>query len=87
MAINFRALLPRRKDNAAVGSFAITPTDDTPLGTNIIAITISGAGTIAWKNWDGVEQETAALPAGTYLMEASEISATGTSATGITGWI
>lgn len=75
------AIIPAR------GSIAVTPSDTADLASRIRQVTISGEGTIAWVDWDGVQHVTATLPAGTYPMFARRIRATGTTATGITGWI
>ena len=67
--------------------FAITPNDDTDLTDHIRAITINAAGVIVAVNWDGETCTSATLPAGTYVCLATRIKATGTTATGITGWV
>lgn len=73
--------------SSANGSLAITPSDETDLATRIRALTIGGdAGTLAWIGWDGATYATNSLPAGTYAMFATRILATGTTATGLTGW-
>ena len=71
----------------AIASFVVTPSDSVDLPDAIRAVTISGAGTLAWRGPDGVTNHTAALPAGTYTISADRILATGTTATGITGWV
>ena len=71
----------------ALGSFVITPSDVTVLTTNIRSITINVAGTISWLGWDNVVNTTAILPVGSYPMAAQRINATGTTATGLTGWV
>lgn len=70
----------------AIGSYPITPSDGADLAEVIRAVTIGGAGTIAWRGLDGVDYQTAILPAGTYPLSATRILATGTTATEITGW-
>lgn len=70
----------------AIGSHPITPSDAGDLPEVIRAVTIGGAGTIAWRGVDGVDYQTAILPPGTYAMTADRILATGTTATEITGW-
>lgn len=73
--------------SGANGSLAITPSDGADLATRIRAITIGGdAGTIAWVGWDGASNTTNSLPVGTHVMLARRILATGTTATGLTGW-
>lgn len=78
-------------ESAALGAFAITPSDGTDLTTPIRAITINVAGTVSFVSTRGetagVTQTTSTLPAGTYAIFASRILATGTTATEITGWI
>ena len=71
----------------AVGSFAVTPSNGADLTEQIRAITISGAGTVSWVGADGATYNTASLPPGTYEIAAVRIRATGTTATGITGWV
>ena len=78
---------PKGTTSPALGSFPITPADGTDLAVNIRAITINAGGTLSWIALDGTTQTTAALPAGTYPMLASRIRATGTTATGLTGWV
>jgi len=71
----------------AGGAYVITPNDDEDLKERIRAITIGGeAGTISYVGWDGNTYSTASLPVGDYAIYAKRILATGTSATGITGW-
>lgn len=71
----------------ALASFPVAPSDADDLPTMIRAVTIGGAGTIAWVSQSGVASVTAALPAGTYAIRAARILATGTTATDITGWV
>ncbi len=70
----------------AQGSVAITPHDTTNIAYPIRYLTVSVAGTVAWVGMDGTAYATNSLPAGTYPLEALRIKATGTSATGLTGW-
>lgn len=70
----------------AIESLPITPAD-ADLTVAIRAVTINTGGTIAWVSWTGVACTTGTLPAGTYPMCARRISATGTTATDITGWV
>lgn len=44
-------------------------------------------GTLSYIGLDGVTYTTAALPVGRHDMTATRIRATGTTATGITGWV
>lgn len=71
----------------ALGSLAVTPSDSTDLATPVRAVTLQTGGTLAWINREGVAQATGPLPAGTYPLMARRILATGTTATGLTGWI
>ncbi|WP_157971194.1 spike base protein, RCAP_Rcc01079 family [Pseudogemmobacter bohemicus] len=71
----------------AIGSFPVTPSDTVDLTEVVRQITISGAGTISWLDREGNVHTTASLPVGTYPIIAKRIRATGTTATGITGWI
>ena len=79
--------MARPLNGPAIGSINVTPSDGTNLATPIRAITLAVGGTLAWINSDGLSQATAALPAGTYPLLATRILATGTTATGLTGWI
>ncbi len=72
---------------SAVRAFVITPSDGTDLVDDIRAVTLNAGGTLSYVAWDGVTYTTAALPAGTYALQARRIRATGTTATGITGWV
>jgi hypothetical protein len=74
-------------DSPALGALAITPSDTLPLAQRIRALTLNGPGTLSIVNWDGVVSTTGPLPAGTYTLCATHVRATGTTATGITGWI
>lgn len=71
----------------ALRGFAITPADGSDLADHVRAVTLNGGGTLSYVAWDGVTYTTAALPAGTYPLQAIRIRATGTTATGITGWV
>ena len=81
------ALLNDAASASALRSFPVTPHDTNELADHIRAITINVGGTLAWTSWDGTESTTAALPAGTYALLAKRIKSTGTTATGITGWV
>lgn len=74
-------------DGPALGAFVITPNDSADLANPIRAITLNGAGKLVWQDSFGVAQTTADLPPGTYPMFARRILATGTTATGLTGWV
>ena len=73
--------------SGASGSIVVTPSDSTNLSSDVRAITINVAGTVSYTGWDGVIYNTGPLPVGTYAVLARRIRATGTTATGITGWI
>lgn len=73
-------------ESAATGAFAVTPSDSADLPEQVRAVTVSGSGTISFI-WGGVTYTTGSLPPGTYAMRASRIRATGTTATGLTGWV
>ena len=70
----------------ALGAFAVTPSDSTDLQSSIRAVTINGDGALSYVS-GGLTYTTGVLPAGTYPLFADRIRATGTTATGITGWI
>ena len=74
---------------SAIGALAITPSDTADLSAEIRAITIGTAGgTITFvSSRDGASYVTGPLPVGTYPVFAARILATGTTATGLTGWI
>lgn len=73
---------------SALGAFAVTPSDDTDLSSRIRMLTIgTAAGVVVYDGWDGVTYTTGPLPSGSYPMNARRIRATGTTATGLTGWI
>lgn len=72
----------------AIGAFAITPSDGADLTLAVRQITIGTAGgVIVWRGVDGVSQTTGPLPVGTYPIAAHRIMETGTTATGLTGWV
>lgn len=71
----------------ALESFVITPSDSADLPTHIRAITLNAGGKLSWVSVHGATHTTAALPPGTYPLLASRIRATGTTATGLTGWV
>lgn len=80
--------MPRNINEPPKGSFVVTPNDGVDLPSAIRQITIgTAAGTIAWVNENGEAQATGPLPLGTYPIRAHRILATGTSATGLTGWV
>lgn len=71
----------------AYGAFAITPNDSTDLSDPIRQITINVSGTVSFvSSIDGQTYTTDTLPVGSYPLFARRIRATGTTATGITGW-
>lgn len=71
----------------ALASFVVVPADGTDLPEPIRQITLDQGGTLRWTGRDGAVNTTAALPAGSYALSAIRIFATGTSATGLTGWV
>lgn len=73
----------------AMRAFAVTPDDDADLEQNIRAVTIgTTGGTLTFvSSRTGATSTTAELPIGTYPLFASRILSTGTTATGITGWV
>lgn len=69
------------------GGRAVTPNDGADLVERVRMVTIgTAAGVIAYVGWDGVTYTTGPLPLGSYPMYAKRIMATGTTATGLTGW-
>jgi hypothetical protein len=71
----------------AIAAFAVTPSDTLDLAEPVRQITLNVGGTLRWSGRDGTVNTTAALPAGSYALSATRIHATGTTATGITGWV
>lgn len=78
---------PTGSSEPAVGAYAITPNDSSDLTSRIRCVTLNVGGTLSFVGWDGQTYTTAALPAGSYPLYATRIRATGTTATGITGWV
>ena len=76
----------RTLEGPAIGAIAVTPSDDTDLSTSIRAVTINGAGVLVY-DFEGVTYTTNTLPVGPHALRADRIRATGTTATGITGWV
>lgn len=74
-------------ESPALGAFAVTPSNSADLTSTIRAVTIATEGTISFIGISGATWTTGTLPAGTYALRARRIRATGTTATGITGWI
>ena len=88
MALNPFHYHSKSSNGPAIGSFPITPADGTDLATDIRAITLNAGGTLSWVSVDdNAVKTTAALPPGTYPLLARRIRATGTTATGLTGWV
>lgn len=74
-------------DGPAIGAVAVTPSDSVDLTEPVRQVTLNAGGTLSYiSSVDGATYTTAALPAGSYPLLASRIRATGTTATGITGW-
>jgi hypothetical protein len=76
-------------DGPGMGSGVITPADGADLADVVRGITIGTAGgTITYVHArTGQTCTTADLPIGTYPIYARRVLATGTTATGLTGWI
>ncbi len=74
-------------DSPALGALSVIPNDTLALSQRIRALTLNGPGTVSIISWDGTVSTTGPLPAGTYALCATHVRATGTTATGITGWI
>lgn len=72
---------------SAIGAFAITPDDAADLPYTIRQITIGTDGGEISYVYRGETWTTGPLPVGTYPMMADRILATGTTATGLTGWL
>lgn len=84
----FQNLLMIDAQDPALGAFAITPSDTADLSSPVRAVTIGTAGgTLSFVGRDGQNHTTGPLPVGTYPVFASRVRATGTTATGLTGWI
>jgi len=80
--------MPKSINEPARGAFAITPDDNNDLVSAIRQITIgTAAGTVSFVDGEGATHTTGPLPVGTYPLQAHRIRATGTTATGLTGWI
>ncbi|RRH71986.1 spike base protein, RCAP_Rcc01079 family [Falsigemmobacter faecalis] len=73
----------------AIGALAVTPSDSADLAQAVRAVTIGGeGGRLSFiSSRDGQTYTTGELPPGTYPLCARRIRATGTTATGLTGWI
>lgn len=72
----------------AQGAMIVSPSNTVDLAEPIRALTIGTAGgTLSFVGRDGATYTTGPLPVGTYPLEAVRIRATGTTATGLTGWI
>lgn len=74
-------------DAPAIASFVIVPNDTADLSEPVRQVTLEAGGTLRWTGRDGAVNSTAALPAGSYALSATRIHATGTTATGLTGWV
>lgn len=74
-------------ESPASGAVAITPHNTNNLAKPIRALTIgTEGGTVSFVGLDGVTYTTGPLPLGTYFLIATRVRATGTTATGLTGW-
>lgn len=81
------AVYANGSEGPALRSIAITPNNSTDLVDDIRAVTLNVGGTLSYDGWDGITYSTNALPAGTYPIQIRRVRATGTTATGITGWV
>lgn len=82
------ALFARGINSPAQGAVAITPSDSVNLTEQIRMLTIgTSGGTVSFVGLDGQTYQTGPLPVGSYAVEAVRINATGTTATGLTGWM
>jgi hypothetical protein len=73
--------------SSAIGSFAITPSDDEDLALAVRRVTISGTSGVIVYDWAGTTWTTGVLLPGNHDFRAIRIRATGTTATGLTGWV
>ena len=72
----------------AIRSFAITPNDSTDLADYIRGICIgTAAGVLVYHAWDGTVCTTGPLTTGDHALLARRILSTGTTATGLTGYV
>lgn len=79
---------PSGSTEPAAGAFAITPNDGADLTQRIRCLTIGTAGgAVSYVGWDGTTYTTGPLPIGSYPLYAKRIRSTGTTATGLTGWV
>lgn len=78
--------LPQTVTGPAVGAYAVTPSNTVDLAAPIRALTLNVGGVVVY-DWAGQTWTTGPLPAGTYPLWATRIRATGTTATGLTGWV
>jgi hypothetical protein len=76
-------------DGPEMGAFVVTPDDGIDLASVVRAVTIgTAAGVIHYIHArTGADCTTGPLPIGTHSIWAKRILATGTTATGLTGWI
>lgn len=79
--------LPRNVNSAAQGAIAITPHDTNALASPVRAVTIGTAEGVIRYRHAGADYTTGPLPIGLHAFEADLIYATGTTATGLTGWL
>lgn len=75
-------------DSPALSAALITPSDTVDLAAPVRAVTIgTTAGAVKYTHArNGLVFTTGPLPVGTYSIWARRIWATGTTATGLTGW-
>lgn len=70
----------------ARGAFSITPNDSADLAQVAFGVHVSGAGTLHYTGKDGVEHTVTLLAGARWDVAIVKVFATGTSATGISGF-
>lgn len=73
-------------ETPARGAFVVAPNNTADLPYPVRQLTLPNGGTVVY-DWAGVTWTTGTLLPGTYPMFASRIRVTGTTATGMTGWV
>lgn len=71
----------------ARGAFDITPNNSTDLTKKAYGITCSGAGTVHYTGLDGVEHTVTLAADRTWPVAIKKVFVTGTTATGIVGFV
>lgn len=73
-------------DAPAVGSFTVTPSDDTPLAKPIRSLRVGGEGDVAFRGVDGEDDLWEDVAAGTVIpVRMTHVLDTGTTATKLNG--